>query len=40
MTMIEIDHFLEIYLKIKYDVYWSVKETKISFTAALSIRSL
>ena len=40
MTVIAIDRFLEIYLKIEYNVYGSVKKAKINFIAALVIYSL
>ena len=37
MAMIAIDHFLEIYLNIKYNIYWSVKKAKITLIVALAI---
>ena len=37
MAMIAIDRFLEIYLNIKYNIYWSVKKTKITLIVALAI---
>ena len=40
MAMIAIDRFLEIYLNIKYNIYWSVKKTKITLIVALVICSI
>lgn len=37
MTMIAIDRFLEIYLNIKYNIYWSAKKTKITLIIGLVI---
>ena len=40
MAMIAIDRFLEIYLNIKYNIYWSAKKTKITLIVALAICSI
>ena len=37
MAMIAVDRFLEIYLNIKYNIYWSVRKTKITLIVALAI---
>ena len=37
MTMISFDRFLEIRLNIKYNIYWSVKKTKIVLFGALAL---